>query len=68
MPGGGGSWNTLHARIFAVVNVYDAMTSNLSYGAAFSKAYVLDYIRAQSGKFFDSEVVEAFLKMMENNN
>ena len=56
------------ARIFAVVDNYDAMTSDRPYRAGMPPLSVLVYIREQSGKMFDPEVVKAFLEMMEPQN
>jgi response regulator RpfG family c-di-GMP phosphodiesterase len=55
----------LSARIFAVVDVWDAMTSNRPYREALSRETVLKYIEGESGFSFDPSVVEAFIKMME---
>jgi PAS domain S-box-containing protein len=52
------------ARIFAVVDVWDAMTQDQVYRKAWPRDKALDYIREQSGKHFDPEVVRAFLKLM----
>jgi len=52
------------ARLFTVVDVFDAMTSVRPYRIALSKKFTLDYIRAQSGKLYDPKVVDAFLEMM----
>ncbi len=52
------------ARIFAVVDVWDALTSNRPYRQAWKRDDVLEYIRRQSGKYFDPRVVEAFLQLM----
>ena len=54
----------LQARIFAVVDVYDALTSDRPYRKAWSEKDALDYIAEQSGKHFDPEVVEIFLKLI----
>ena len=54
----------LAARIFAVVDVWDAMTSDRPYRKAFSEEEVLDHIRKQSGKHFDPKVVDAFLQLI----
>jgi len=54
----------LSARIFAVVDVYDALTSDRPYRKAWEKKEALNYIGEQSGKHFFSDAVEAFLKMM----
>ncbi|MDI6770392.1 MAG: GAF domain-containing protein, partial [Anaerolineales bacterium] len=51
----------LAARIFAVVDVYDALTSDRPYRKAWPEKKALNYIREQSEKHFDPQVVEAFL-------
>ncbi len=51
----------LAARIFAIVDVWDALTSNRPYREAWSQPDALKYIREQSGKYFDPQVVEIFL-------
>ncbi len=51
----------LTARIFAVIDVYDAMTSTRPYHPPRSLAETLGYINAQSGHHFDPHVVKAFL-------
>jgi HD-GYP domain-containing protein (c-di-GMP phosphodiesterase class II) len=52
------------ARIFAVVDVWDALTSTRPYRAAWSEQEALDYIQAGSGSHFDPRVVTAFLEAM----
>lgn len=54
------------ARIFAVVDVWDALTSDRSYRDAWQKDKVLEYIRAESGKHFDPKVTETFLTFILN--
>ncbi len=54
----------LAARIFCIVDVYDALTSNRPYRGAWSERRALDHIAEQSGKHFDPRVVEAFLKLV----
>jgi len=56
----------LLARIFAIVDVYDAMTSNRPYRVSRTRPEALDYIRSQSGKHFDPRVVEAFLSIIDS--
>ena len=56
----------LEARIFAVVDVFDALTSDRPYRAAWSRAEALRYIREQSGSHFDPRVVELFLQEIDN--
>jgi PAS domain S-box-containing protein/putative nucleotidyltransferase with HDIG domain len=50
----------LEARIFAVIDVWDALTSDRPYRAAWPVEKVRSYIRDESGKHFDPSVVEAF--------
>ncbi|WP_322815690.1 HD domain-containing phosphohydrolase [Chloroflexus sp.] len=50
----------LAARIFAVVDVYDALTSDRPYRAAWSRERALAYIREQAGRHFDPHVVDVF--------
>lgn len=52
----------LAARIFAVVDVWDALCSDRPYHAAWPKDKVLEYIRSLSGTHFDPQVVEVFLQ------
>jgi putative nucleotidyltransferase with HDIG domain len=51
----------LAARVFAVVDAFDALTSDRPYRAAWSEERTLDYIEAHAGRHFDSGVVEAFV-------
>ena len=53
----------LVARLFAVVDVWDAITSVRPYRFALTKEKALEYIQEQSGKHFDPQVVEAFLNI-----
>jgi HD-GYP domain-containing protein (c-di-GMP phosphodiesterase class II) len=55
------------ARIFAVVDVWDALISDRPYRKAFSKEAAAEFIRKNSGQLFDPRVVEAFLRMLANN-
>ena len=54
----------LAARIFSIVDVYDALTSNRPYRAAWPKDKALHHIEELTGSHFDPQVVAAFLKMM----
>jgi putative nucleotidyltransferase with HDIG domain len=51
------------ARIFSVVDVFDALNSDRPYRPAWSKDKVLQYIHDEVGKYFDAKVVEVFLKL-----
>ena len=54
----------LPARIFAIVDVWDALRSDRPYREAWSKEKTLAHIREDSGKHFDPQVVDAFIKMI----
>ena len=56
----------LSARIFAVVDVWDALTSDRPYRAAWSKEKTLEFIQEQSGKHFDPKVVEVFSRVIQS--
>jgi len=51
----------LAARIFAVVDVYDALRSDRPYRPGWSEQKVREYIREQAGQHFDPQVIELFL-------
>ncbi|NMB61919.1 MAG: HD domain-containing protein [Chloroflexi bacterium] len=55
----------LFARLFAIVDVYDALSSDRPYRKAWPQQKVLDYLREQAGGHFDPEIVEVFLKLMK---
>jgi putative two-component system response regulator len=51
-------------RIFAVADVWDAITSDRPYRKGWSKEQALEYIQEQSGKYFDPRVVQEFLRLI----
>ena len=53
----------LEARIFTVVDVWDALTSDRPYRKAWSKEKALSYIRSLAGIHFDPAVVDKFVEM-----
>lgn len=55
----------LLSRIVAVVSAFDAMTSERPYRRAMKKAEAVKEIVKNAGTQFDPEVVERFLKVME---
>jgi HD-GYP domain-containing protein (c-di-GMP phosphodiesterase class II) len=55
----------LPARLFAVVDVWDALRSDRPYRPAWSVEATLEHIRSLSGTYFDPQVVEAFLDMIK---
>jgi HD-GYP domain-containing protein (c-di-GMP phosphodiesterase class II) len=55
------------ARLFALVDVYDALTSNRPYRGAWSKADTLHFIENQSGRHFDPAIVPEFVRYMDKH-
>jgi PAS domain S-box-containing protein/putative nucleotidyltransferase with HDIG domain len=58
-----GSQIPLAARIFAVVDTWDVLTSDRSYRPAWPAQTVREHIQALSGTHFDPKVVEAFFRL-----
>ncbi len=58
----------LAARIFAVVDVWDALCSNRPYRLAWSKEKARAYLQSESGKHFDPVIVDTFLKMIGSSS
>jgi hypothetical protein len=54
----------LTARIFAVVDVWDALCSNRPYRPAWSRERAYDYFRSEADKQFDPSVVQAFTRLV----
>jgi putative nucleotidyltransferase with HDIG domain len=54
----------LFARIFAIVDVYDALTSDRPYRPAWTKERAIEHIKSLSGTHFDPRVVNAFLELL----
>ncbi len=55
----------LEARLFAIVDVWDAITTDRPYRKRWPQTQALEYIREQSGKYFDPQLVEIFLREIE---
>ncbi len=58
----------LSARIFAIVDVWDALTHDRPYHRAWVKAEVVGYLKSIAGLHFDPAVVSSFLQMIEKTN
>jgi putative nucleotidyltransferase with HDIG domain len=55
------------ARIFAVVDVWDSLTSDRPYRSALSAEQARRIIELGSGNIFEPQVVQAFLKMLDGS-
>ena len=53
----------LAARIFAVVDNWDALRSNRPYRKAWLDAQVMEHIESLAGSFFDPSILKAFLEL-----
>jgi putative two-component system response regulator len=56
----------LEGRIVAVVDVYDALTSDRVYRPAYARERALSLMREQRGAQFDPEVLDAFLSEVDD--
>jgi len=55
----------LVARLFAVVDVFDAVTSDRPYRPGWPRAQAIEYLREQAGHQFDPQVVQLFLQIIQ---
>ena len=55
----------LFARITALADVFDALSSKRTYKPAFDEGRVFDIIREQRGRHFDPEVVDVFFAIID---
>ena len=55
----------LAARLFAVVDVWDALRSDRAYRQGWSEEEVREYIRGHAGTHFDPSVVDLFLRAVD---
>jgi len=58
----------LGARILAIADVYDALTSDRPYRRALSHAHAVDMLQARAGVMYDPGIVEVFLPLVERLN
>jgi len=59
---------SLGARIFAVVDSFDALTSDRPYRQALDRKYTIEVIRQGAGSRFDPNIVQAFLEVMAHES
>jgi two-component system response regulator RpfG len=63
--GRGKSEIPLPARIVSVADAYDALTSERPYKPRWPLKKTIDYLKQQSGRYFDPECLDAFLSQLE---
>jgi HD-GYP domain-containing protein (c-di-GMP phosphodiesterase class II) len=56
----------LLARIFAVVDNWDALTSDRPYRKAWTDEKTIAYLKENAGRMFDPQILEAFLSIISN--
>ena len=57
----------LAARLFAIIDVWDALLSDRPYRQGWPKEKVIEHIKSLSGIHFDPKAVESFLNMMNED-
>ena len=57
----------LAARIFTIVDQWDALTSERPYRKSWSREKVIAYMQENAGKIYDPEIVKVFLKMISSD-
>src|SRR5438093_11277526 len=55
----------LNARMLALVDCYDALTTNRPYRSPMSREQVIEFFRRESGRPYDPAVVQTFLDRHE---
>jgi HD-GYP domain-containing protein (c-di-GMP phosphodiesterase class II) len=55
----------LAARIFAVVDVWDALCSNRSFRPAWERSKIIEFLKSQAGTKFDAQVVAQFMDLIQ---
>ncbi len=55
----------LSARVFAIVDVWDALRSDRPYRKAWQEGKIMEYLKDQTGKHFDSKVAAVFFKFLK---
>lgn len=58
----------LAARIFSVVDVWDALRTDRPYRPGWFTENIIEFLQQQSGKYFDPNVVDAFVKILLTEN
>ena len=60
-----GEQTPLPARLFAIIDVWDALNSDRPYRKAWSPEKAIDYIKSQGSKHFDPQLVKIFLDFIQ---
>src|SRR4030095_5329421 len=57
----------ISARMFAIVDVWDALINDRPYRKALPHHEVIEFLKNQTGIHFDPQVVEAFVRMVNQS-
>lgn len=57
----------LFARLFAVVDVWDALSSDRPYRKGMPLREITDYLRKEAGRLFDPDIVARFLSLLDEH-
>jgi HD-GYP domain-containing protein (c-di-GMP phosphodiesterase class II) len=55
----------ISARMFSIVDVYDALSNDRPYRKALPQEEVIQYLEQQSGAHFDPAVVKSFIQILK---
>ena len=55
----------LHARLFAVVDVWDALSSDRPYRKGLPSKEIIEYLQKEAGRLFDPDIVAIFIPLIE---
>ena len=55
------------ARMFAIVDVWDALTNDRPYRKALPRREVIDLLQSESGTHFDPQVVRVFVRLVSQS-
>jgi len=58
----------LVARLFAIVDVWDALSTDRPYRKKMPRAEVVAYLRENAGKLFDPKLIDVFMSVIEKEN
>lgn len=58
----------LIARLFAVVDVWDALSSDRPYRKSMPSHEVIEYLQREAGRLFDPELIRRFIHLLENHH
>ncbi len=57
----------LVARVFSVIDVWDALRNDRPYRKGWPMEKIKTYLQSQAGRFFDPQVVQTFMRLLENS-